>query len=452
MTNISDFVNSKKELPKFLSKNKTLLSCKTVVKIFPKIGLLNCKESVDIIPEIPRSAAYLLERIKGEIRGRLCVRGIMNFPTAVWARLCNVVDAVCSNALVLFVNKKIFIGLKTDVVYLNETVFKSNTSIFKIYNKLKKDFAIFDITIAKLEHMPEFKEFSSENITGNMEIVFSSDGNEGLWDIATMSMRGIKSCQSWDAGHRRQLIGSILDPFVGIIYLASSKDKLGTKMIRRSLVRFVIERSSGKKCLMIDRMYPAADPPVLHKFISFLKKKTDNAFDVFYGPDSVTDDSKYYYPKSHIHKKLTVSTKSYMDTPLVFKDEIEVEDANQITDSINTLVYSRGRLRCGMPHLYADHFIDMVFKLKNQCKKKHPDLEHQDFIKTMALIYLRNEKKLIKTAAAKVTKNYNISYGNKITSKKVIEAFKPLQEDIRESIKGIYKNISCNKTQSLNLP
>ena len=40
--------------------------------------------------------------------------------------------------------------------------------------------------------------FKNSRSLKDYKIVFSSNGKEGLWDIATMSARGITSCQGWN--------------------------------------------------------------------------------------------------------------------------------------------------------------------------------------------------------------------------------------------------------------
>ena len=88
------------------------------------------------------------------------------------------------------------------------------------------------------------------------KIVFSSDGEKGAWDIATMSMRGISSCQRWDGSYKQCLIGSVADPFAGIIYV-SGKDMTthGSRMFYRAVVRLVVN-GALKPAFFIERIYP----------------------------------------------------------------------------------------------------------------------------------------------------------------------------------------------------
>lgn len=93
----------------------------------------------------------------------------------------------------------------------------------------------------------------------NLQVAFSSDGDVGMWDIATMAMRGISSCQSWSAGRRANLIGSMIDPCCGIIYLTDNKESAhGKNMLHRSVVRYVVHESYGP-CLFLERIYSQQD-------------------------------------------------------------------------------------------------------------------------------------------------------------------------------------------------
>lgn len=122
---------------------------------------------------------------------------------------------------------------------------------------------------------------------GKNRIVFSSEGNQALWDIATMSMRGISSCQRWSSNLKTHLIGSMIDPCVGIIYITSGKDtKYGTRMMKRALVRFVVDKYTAKPALLLERVYPhdrnkpLSQASTYRLFIDFLKKKTKNKIPV----------------------------------------------------------------------------------------------------------------------------------------------------------------------------
>jgi hypothetical protein len=76
-----------------------------------------------------------------------------------------------------------------------------------------------------------------------MDICFSSDGVEGLWDIATMSMRGAMSCRHWDNQHARcsyNIVRDMAGPNMGIIYFTDgSMTEYGLSMNKRALVRYM---------------------------------------------------------------------------------------------------------------------------------------------------------------------------------------------------------------------
>jgi hypothetical protein len=90
----------------------------------------------------------------------------------------------------------------------------------------------------------------------NSRIYFSSEGMQGAWDIATMSMRGIKSCMRWSHGNALSLIGSIIDPCCGIVYVSDGKrTKYGSKMLIRSVVRLIVRDYDKKPSLFIEEQY-----------------------------------------------------------------------------------------------------------------------------------------------------------------------------------------------------
>lgn len=93
----------------------------------------------------------------------------------------------------------------------------------------------------------------------SLKLVFSTDP----WDIATMSMRGIKSCMRWNSKMAVCLIGSILCPFTGIVYLTNKKPtKYGEKMLFRSLVRVIFNPKQNCYKIFIDEGYPKVFNPI----------------------------------------------------------------------------------------------------------------------------------------------------------------------------------------------
>ena len=121
------------------------------------------------------------------------------------------------------------------------------------------------------------------------KIVFASDGIKGLWDIATMSERGILSCQSWECygradrySHRNALIGSMVDPYAGIIYAAGRKMRGGKEMLYRSVVRLVVNNKTKKPAILLERLYVSDNSDCMYLeeemmteiFAKFIQKKS----------------------------------------------------------------------------------------------------------------------------------------------------------------------------------
>lgn len=89
-----------------------------------------------------------------------------------------------------------------------------------------------------------------------MDIVFSSDGIEGLWDIATMSMRGVMTCKHWDNPHSKSIVGEITSPRIGIIYLTDgTMTEYGLSINKRCRVIHSIFHESGRDCIYLDALY-----------------------------------------------------------------------------------------------------------------------------------------------------------------------------------------------------
>lgn len=229
---------------------------------------------------------------------------------------------------------KIVLRLHTDVVDRNgKAVFRKNESLFKVFSKLREQFIANNLTFMQLDQTLEFKHFCAENVPNKTyQVVFSSDGEEGAWDLLTMSMRGIRSCQRWSGEYPRCLIGTILSKFVGIIYITSGaqteysndeKGQLATvpgiKMMRRALVRYVIDADAGSPCLIIDRMYPLqqgqdVDEESLRVFLKALTSKT--SLPIYYAPHLGTKVKHFYVPYENIRNEIPERDWTYQDTPL----------------------------------------------------------------------------------------------------------------------------------------
>lgn len=184
--------------------------------------------------------------------------------------------------------------------------------IFRVYGKIKE---IVDKTLIELgsrdrmeplDSISSIKQFNANNIPLTKEkisIVFSSTGEEGAWDIATMSMRGISSCQSWDpkmpsTSNNACIIGSIASNYVGIIYLTSGKDfqGRGASMLKRCVVRFGLDMSVRKEdrkpSIIIDHMYDSYHPGIAKLFLEAVKSRASvPVIDFMQGGSSESDPS-----------------------------------------------------------------------------------------------------------------------------------------------------------------
>lgn len=130
------------------------------------------------------------------------------------------------------------------------------------------------------------------DVDKKLKIVFSSAKIDGAWDIATMSMRGITSCQSWTSSRAHHLIGSIIDPCCAIMYITNDKEfgEHGREMLYRTVVRFVVHKTMGP-CLFMEQMYSSErdvdkEGAVGLLFATLLHKRTK--LPIIYNPISKT--------------------------------------------------------------------------------------------------------------------------------------------------------------------
>lgn len=167
-----------------------------------------------------------------------------------------------------------------------------------------------------------------ERLTNGNKIVFSGSGNKGLWDVATMSMRGIHSCQNWKNWRARSLIGSMLDPYCGIIYTTiGHKTSKGERMSRRSVVRFVVNRKTGKPALFLERVYPQnyfdyanSNAAYYNLFKEFLERKTNLKV--------VSSARNHFIPESNAVRQSY--RKSYRDSGIAYRKHPKYTRVTQI--------------------------------------------------------------------------------------------------------------------------
>lgn len=331
---------AKKDFPSFIKNHQVFDTIKTVKKIFPEIGLKNCEKivKIDSIDDIKETARKLVNELRNYLlSNKYSMDCDFCFSTGDGGKIKSLVydvSKVILNSISQSSDGKITLNLSQSINVENKAVFKKGEGLFRVYNKLAAMAEKQGRRMVSLEYFPQFKAFSSVNIPNNNKhiIRFSSDGINGLWDLATMSMRGIESCQSWDGEYAARLIGSIVDPFTGIIYLTSkNKDatEYGSKMTRRCLVRFVVNQKNKKPFIFIERMYPNYNKAVSDQFVAFIKEKTNNKFDIkTYDKDYVVSGSVCVVsgsviPISKAVSELDYEDRSYRDSEIDYEDESE---------------------------------------------------------------------------------------------------------------------------------
>jgi hypothetical protein len=208
-------------------------------------------------------------------------------------------------------------------------------------NKLKK---IFPSLGLKNEVV---KDFTTINGVSH-SLIFSSDNVRGLWDIATMSMRGVSSCMHWENPHSVHVIGSVIDPCAAIAYLTDGKKTShGLSIIKRVFVRLIFTGNENltdpggypvpgnKPTIYVDRLYTKtantnprvyenkeAHPlPIMKVFTDYIKSKTDlPVFDAYnnqrYG--------SWFIPRHKIIDQLTNPNQlSFVDSQIPYKSTPE---------------------------------------------------------------------------------------------------------------------------------
>lgn len=370
-------LNSKRPYPEWLREHRVFKELNRIDKVFPKIGLPNFKEPCDIMNtaealaeanklgyrftnEISSAANKLYLKLDKELRGNSKSRNDIcaKLQDAVNV-LNNVVRSLQYNDFAKVVEGKVVLRLRGDIFGSEKApIFRKDEAVLRVVNKLwdmiadsTKDCIDGKLEMPKTDQYQEFKDFSRVNVPSKKyTIVFSSSGEEGAWDIGTISMRGVTSCQSWNAPQSRGLIGSIASKFVGVIFLASEQEVpgYGSKMLNRSLVRFAIHKTTKKPALLIDRMYPNPNNDTIAAFKKALKDKS--GLDVYSTNDIENDNqnvnicSQYYIPDEPSRTHLKQGEFSYMDYAIAVQKHIptiRTVPANiaSLTDNFKKKVY-----------------------------------------------------------------------------------------------------------------
>ncbi len=334
-----DFIlNSKRPYPEWLRTHTVFREMRKIDKVFPRIGLPNFKEPCDImnsaealaeaarlgqlfIREMNKAQQSLYKTLDIELksidknRNETCgkVQSLINL-------LASVIYSMNYSDYAKVSDGKIVLRLRADIFNGDKNpVFRKDEAVIRVINKLWDLCAEVKLNMTKTDQYQEFKDFSRVNVPNKKyTIAFSSSGEEGAWDIGTISMRGITSCQSWNAPQSRGLIGSISSKFVGVMYLASEQEipGYGSKMLNRSMVRFAIHKTTRKPVLVLDRMYPSENKDTMAAFKKVLKEKSGlDVYSTYDGSSGYTQNlaTEYYIPDEPSRKHLKQGEFSYMD-------------------------------------------------------------------------------------------------------------------------------------------
>lgn len=257
--------NSKK-YPKFFRESIILKTFQKPDKVFARIGLPNSESSLEsiIIGDCVEKAHFILSALPLDIDAN-----DYKFYDAI-GELLRQLECCIDNDEKFIIDDwheelKIFSLKRKDNI---KTIL---TKVKKYCIKNKINCKAFDGNVKNLTAAQRLKLKGKK-----YKLCFSSNGPKGHWDIATMSMRKIRSCMRWSNANSSSLVGSVTDPYAGIIYITDGTNtKYGTGMIARAVVRFII--CNNKPALFLEPIYysvRAEDELYGSIFKLFLKSKT----------------------------------------------------------------------------------------------------------------------------------------------------------------------------------
>lgn len=364
-------LQSKRQYPEWLRAHTVFKEMNKIDKVFPKIGLSNFSEDCDILNsnEALAEAGRLGSKLMYDINATknklfplldTTLRSDAKDRNEICAKMqntINLLDCVYRSMQYNDYNKiiegKVVMRLRSDIFSGGDKnpTFRKDEAILRVVNKLWEMCKTVGVECNPVDQLPEFKNFSRVNIPNKKyKLVFSSTGEDGAWDIGTISMRGVISCQSWNAPQSRGLIGSISSKFVGVIYVASEQDipGYGNKMLNRSLVRFAIHKTTKKPALILDRMYPNPNADTIALFKKALKEKSGlevySTFDAD-GRSTQSLGSDYYIPDEPSRKFLKQGEFSYMDFQIPVQQHMpsirkNIPNITSLTDEFKKAVSS----------------------------------------------------------------------------------------------------------------
>jgi len=319
--------------PDYIKTHAVFAKLDKITKVFPGIGLPNSKEDCEYsnINDARTDAQNLLYTdMRTALYNTLSTYG-MDTPIRVLLSAVYNHIGTYYMAMVLEEEGKLAIKFNADVGVWDTKVFaRKGESAFKVYNKLIEKCKETPPTtpLVALETLTYFKSFSATNISSGKkyQVCFSSSGQDGAWDIATISMRGIASCQAWNTPQSRGLIGSIASKYVGVLYITNGEpfNEYGSKMLRRAMTRFAIHKTTKKPALLVDRTYPADEANVRSIFKKFLQSKVNIPI-LFTGELGWAD---YCLPVDSYSTvtPLAPGENTYMDNKIPWKNALQPKD------------------------------------------------------------------------------------------------------------------------------
>ena len=343
-----------KKYPKFIKEHLIFKAYQEVDKVFPKIGLDNCKVDTKTVlyhyDGMPAALAQV-KQLKQRISNRLISLRQCSTNYNEWLYNGNANNVIHSDvwraarssaiAILASLNRdmaadpKSFIKrTKSTTKFILPKLYEHGTLSLRKGQQIVGEMRRLHDATRMTSHGYTLPDLSIRDVQASVpiparsKIVFSSTGKNGFWDMATMSMRGITSCQHWGNDHAYGLIGSMIDPYAGVVYIERGKVKLGSKMLRRAVVRLVINKKSRKPALLVERVYPRTLPEeekvaTFHLFASFMKQKTKSKLDVVYG-DSTGIANRYFIPLSEPVASLPdngdYDVVSYRDSGVKYKE------------------------------------------------------------------------------------------------------------------------------------
>lgn len=333
MPGINYILNSSKPFPEWILSHRVFKKINSIEKIWPAIGLPNFSQELEVFQgETAKNAAISLEgAISSLLHAKVAnlkdtqrsskehtlnskIRKIINVCSALYDAMVWKSGVICEqNKITLTVSSDIYSGNE------DERIFKMGESLIKAVNKI--NVLLDDIKQPKIdyENNQSFKFFSQNNLPNKKFVMrFSSTGEDGAWDIATMSMRGINSCQSWQSIQSRGLIGSITSKYVAVVYIEGNTafGQYGKEMRHRSVARLVFPNSVNKKpVIFLDVMYPSYNKDIFEGIKSIIEKRS--GLKVLYS--GAPELNNYCIMDEPVRAFLREGEYSYMDTPLGIK-------------------------------------------------------------------------------------------------------------------------------------